>query len=157
LSVTEYALPAPAASLPLATCCPAPDNVIAPPQTPAVPPATPVHVTRTADLGTVAQFVKDAAPASTFKFQVLPAAPPDVVQLTVAAEFPATDPRSGSVAVKLIVAGLAESAFNVVAIGKMLFAAGTTLRAFGWAASDWIVAPSPTRTHVRWIKRFMSR
>jgi hypothetical protein len=116
-----------------------------------------VHVTRTADLGTVAQFVKDVAAASTFKFQVLATAPPDVVQLTVAPEFPATDPKSGSVAVKVMLAGRAETALNVVAIGKMLLAAGTTLRALGWADSDCVITPIPTRTHRRWIKRFMSR
>ena len=55
--------------------------------------------------------------------------PPDVIQLIVAAELPATDPRSGSVAVKLMVLGLAEMALNAVgpAIGKTMFD-GTTTR-----------------------------
>lgn len=143
-------------SLPLATCCPAPDKVMAPPQLPALPPVTLLQVTLTADLGTVAQFVKDAAAACTFKFQVLPAAPPDVVQLTVAAELPDTVPKSGSVAVKLIVPGLAVTALIVVAIGKILFA-GTTTCAFCWADSVWIAAPSTTTTDISWTKWFMWR
>lgn len=116
-------------SLPLATCCEAPDNAMAPPQLPALPPVTPPQVTLIADLGTVAQVAKDAAAACTFKFQVPAADPPDVDQLTVAEELPANDPRSGSVAVKLIVPGLAVTALKVVAIGKTLLA-GTTMRAF---------------------------
>jgi len=95
---------------------------MAPPQVPALPPVTPPQVTVIADLGTVAQLVNEAGFPCTFKFQVLAADPPDVVQLTVAAELPATDPRSGSVAVKLIVPGLAETALKLVAIGMILFA-----------------------------------
>lgn len=76
-------------------------------QAPAVPPVTLPQVTVTAEVGTVAQLVKEAAPAWTFKFQVLPVEPFEVVQLTVDAELPATLPRSGSVAVKLIVPGAA--------------------------------------------------
>ena len=144
-------------SLPLATCCEAPDNVIGPPQAPALPPVTPPQVTRIADLGTVAQFVNAAAAACTFKFQVLAAEPPEVVQLIVAAEFPANGLRSGSVAVKLIVPGLAVTALiEVPAIGKIRFA-GTTTRAFCWANSAWLAAASTTRTHLRWIKGFMWR
>jgi hypothetical protein len=89
---------------------------------------TPPHVTVTADLGTVAQPVKDAGFACTFKFQVLAADPPVVVQLTVAAELPDTLPKSGSVAVKLMVPGFAVTALILVAIGKILF--GTTTLAF---------------------------
>ena len=120
----------PVDSLPLAICCPAPVNVKPPPQVPALPPVTPPHVTVTADLGTVAQPVKDAATAFTFKFQVFAAVPLDVVQLTVAAELPDTLPKSGSVAVKLMVPGLAVTALRVVgpAIGRILF--GTTTLAF---------------------------
>jgi hypothetical protein len=84
----------------------------------------------TADLGTVAQPVKDAGFACNFKFQVFAAVPLDVVQLTVAAELADTLPKSGSVAVKLIVPGLAVTALMVVgpAIGKILF--GTTTLGF---------------------------
>jgi hypothetical protein len=142
--------------LPLATCCEAPDNVMAPPQLPALPPVTPPHVTLIADLGTVAQLAKDAAAACTFKFQVLPAAPPDVVQLTVAEELPVNGPESGSVAVKLIVAGLAVTALKVVAIGKTLLA-GTTMRAFCCAERICTVPPARTTTDIRWISRIMWR
>lgn len=93
---------------------------------------TPPQATLTAERGIVAQLVKDAAAADTCKFQVLAAAPPEVVQLTVAAEFPATlGVVVGSVKLKLIVAGTAEMALSVVAIGKIGLAAGTTTRALG--------------------------
>jgi hypothetical protein len=84
----------------------------------------------TADTGTVPQLAKDAAAAWTFRVHILPPAPPDVVQLIVAAEFPDTVPRSGSVAVNLIVPGLAEMALIVVppAFGKSLL--GTTTLGF---------------------------
>jgi len=143
-------------SLPLATCCEVPDNVMAPPQLPALPPVTPPHVSLIADLGTVAQFVKDAAAACTFKFHVLAADPPDVDQLTVAEELPEADPRSGSVAVKLIVPGLAEMALRVVAMGKARLA-GTTMCAFCWAESICIVPPAMTRIDISLGQRFMWR
>jgi hypothetical protein len=141
-------------SLPLATCCPVPDRVMDPPQVPALPPVTPPQVTLIADLGTVAQFVKDAAAACTFKFQVLPAEPPDVVQLIVAAELPESDPRSGSVAVKLIVPGMAVTALIVVAIGKARLA-GTTMRAFCCAESICMVPAASTTTDISLDPRFM--
>lgn len=102
-----------------------------PVQAPPLPPVTPVHFAVTADVGTVAQPVKDVPEACNFKFQVLPVDPPEVVQLIVAAELPDTVKRSGSVAVKLIVVGLAEMALKVVPgpIGKTLFD-GTTTRGF---------------------------
>ena len=143
-------------SFPLATCCPVPDNVIAPPQAPALPPLTPPHVTVTADRGTVAQFAKFAAAACTFNVQVLAADPPDVDQLTVAEELPASEPRSGSAAVKLIVPGLAEIALKVVAIGKTRLA-GTTMCAFCWAESICIVPPAMTKTDISLDQSFMWR
>jgi hypothetical protein len=110
-----------------------------------------------ADLGTVPQLVKDAAAARTFKFQVLDAKPLLVVQLTVAEVFPATVPRSGSVAVKLIVPGVAVTALIVVlAIGRILFA-GTTTRGFGWAESICIVPPVRTRKDISLDQKFMWR
>ena len=130
--MTEYGLlPGPPASLPLATCCADVDKGTDAPHAPPLPPVTPVHFAVTADVGTVAQLVKFAVVAFTLRFQVLPLDPPDVVQLMVAAELPASDPRSGSVAAKLIVLGLAEMALKVVppAIGKTLFD-GTTTRGF---------------------------
>jgi len=143
-------------SFPLATCCAVPDNVIAPPQAPALPPLTPPQVTETADLGTVVQFVKDAAPPFTFNVQLLAADPPDVVQLIVAEELPAYGPASGSNAVKLIVPGLAEIALKVVAIGKTRLA-GTTICAFCWAESICIVPPAMTRTDISLDQSFMWR
>ena len=128
MRVTEYALPEPVASLPLATCCAEVDKGIDPPHTGELPPVMLLQVTVTADVGTVAQLANDAAEACTFRVHVLPAAPPDVVQLTVAADDPATLPKSGSVAVKLIVLGLAETAPRVVAIGNIFD--GTTTLAF---------------------------
>jgi len=80
-------------------------NWKAPVHSPLVPPATLLHVAVTADAGTVAHDVKFAAEAATVSAQVLAVAPPLVFQLTVAAELPGKLPRSGSVAVKLIVAG----------------------------------------------------
>jgi hypothetical protein len=128
---------------------------MAPPQVPALPPLTPPHVTVTADLGTVVQFVKDAAPPFTFKFQVLPVDPPDVVQLIVAAELPAYGPPSGSRAVKLIVPGLAEMALKLVAIGKARLA-GTTMRAFCCAERVCIV-PATIRIDISLDQRLMWR
>ena len=156
--VTEYDLPMPVASLPLATCCPAVESAKPEPpvQAPPVPPATPVHIAVTADVGTVAQLAKVAAAACTFKVQVLAAAPPDVVQLTVAEELPVNGPRSGSVAVKLIVAGLAVTALKVVAIGETLLA-GTTMCAFCWAESICIVPPAMTKTDISLDQSFMWR
>jgi hypothetical protein len=134
--VTEYDLAAaPLASVPLATCCGDVDSGTGlPTQAPLVPPggATPVQVAVTADVGTVAQLAKVAAAACTLRVQVLLLDPLDVVQLIVAAELPVTAPESGSVDVKLIVLGLAETAPKVVGpppIGKTLFE-GTTTRGF---------------------------
>ena len=92
------------------------------PQAPALPPVMLEHVTLTAEVGTVAQLVKEAADACIFNVHVLPEAPPEVIQLTVADELAATDPRSGSVAVKLMVPGLADTAVTVVAMGRIGFA-----------------------------------
>ena len=130
LRVTEYALLLPLASLPLATCWAEVDNGTEPPQVPPLPPLTPVQAAVTADVGTVAQPAKDVPDACTLKLQVLPPDPPDVIQLIVAAELPDTAPKSGSVAVKLIVLGVAETALIVVPppLGKMLF--GTTTLGF---------------------------
>jgi hypothetical protein len=131
-TVTEYALPLPLASVPLAICCGAPDKVKPPPQAPELPPVTPPQDTFTAERGIVAQLVNDAAAADTFKVHVLPVDPNEVVQLTVAAGLPATlGVVVGSVKLKLIVAGTAEIALSVVAIGKIGLAAGTTTRALG--------------------------
>jgi hypothetical protein len=115
-----------------------------------------VQVALTADVGTVPQLANVAADACTFKVHVLPADPPDVDQLTVADEFPANGPRSGSVAVKLIVAGLAEIALNVVAIGKTR-SAGTTMRPFCCAESICILPAATTRTDISFDTRFMWR
>jgi hypothetical protein len=115
---------------------------------------TPPHVTVTADLGTVAQPVKDAGFACTFKFQVLAADPPVVVQLTVAAELPDTLPKSGSVAVKLMVPGFAVTALILVAIGKILF--GTTTLAF-FCAKLWLAAANIISTDVSLDQWFMWR
>ena len=70
-TVTEYGLLLPVDSLPLAICCPTPDNVKPPPQAPAEPPVTPPQDTLTAERGIVAQLVNDAAAADTFRVQVL--------------------------------------------------------------------------------------
>jgi len=129
---------------------------MAPPQVPALPPATPVQVALTAALGTVVQPVKEAGVACTFKFQVLAADPPDVDQLTVADELPAYGPASGSVAVKLIVAGLAEMALKVVAIGKTR-SAGTTMRAFCCADTICILPAASITTDISFDPRFMWR
>jgi len=128
--VTEYALLLPFASFPLAICWAEVDNGTEPPQVPPLPPLTPVQAAVTADVGTVAQPVKDVPDACTLKFQVLPLDPPEVIQLIVAAELPDTTPKSGSVDVKLIVPGFAETALIVVppALGKILF--GTTTLGF---------------------------
>ena len=118
-------------------------------QAPAVPPVTLLHVTVTADVGTVAQLVNEAVPAWTFKFQVLLAEPLEVVQLTVDAELPATLPRSGSVAVKLIVPGLAVTdASEVAARGPAsgVLAARATTRDLGGPGATWAV-PLHTPPH----------
>ena len=130
--MTEYGLLAPLASFPLATCCAEVDNPTDEPHVPPLPPVTLLHVTWTADVGTVEQLVKDAAEACTLKFQVLPPDPPDVIQLIVAPELPDTAAESGSMAVKLIVLGLAETALMVVPppIGNILFDGTTTLAFF---------------------------
>ena len=143
--------------MPLAICCPAPDKLKEPPQAPALPPVTPPHATRTADLGTVPQLVKEAAAADTCNVQVLAAEPPLVVQLTVAAELPATLPKSGSVAVKLMVPGLAVIALSDVAIGKIRLAAGTTTFGFCSADSTGAELASITSAPISWDERFMWR
>jgi hypothetical protein len=94
------------------------------PQLPGLPSTTLVQVAVTADAGTVEQLANDEEAACTVKVQVAPGDPPDVVQLIVAAALPETAPESGSVAVKLIVLGVAETALIVVPpppLGKMLF------------------------------------
>jgi hypothetical protein len=111
-------------------------------QAPAVPPVTLPQVTVTAEVGTVAQLVNEAVPAWTFKFQVLPVEPFEVVQLTVDAELPATLPRSGSVAVKLIVPGAAETGVKVVAgpaCNPPPLTALATTRDFGGPGASWAV------------------
>lgn len=146
--LTEYGAPELADSLPVATCCEAVDKVMAGLQAPAVPPVTLVQVTVTAEVGTVAQLVNAAAPAFTFKFQVLPLEPPVVVQLTVDAELPETLPRSGSVAVKLIVPGAAETGVRLVAGpagNPPPFTARATTRDFCGPGTTWaVLMPAPT-------------
>jgi len=115
-----------------------------------------VQVAFTADVGTVPQLANVAAEACTFKVHVLPTDPPDVDQLTVADELPAYGPASGSVAVKLIVAGLAVTALRVVAIGKTR-SAGTTMRAFCCAESICMVPAVNTTTDISFDPRFMWR
>jgi hypothetical protein len=115
-----------------------------------------VQRTETADVGTVEHPVNDVADARTLKFQVLPVDPLEVVQLTVAAELPLTETKLGSVAVKLIVLGLAETGPTVVlpAIGKILLA-GTTTRGFFWANRVGIAAANIRSTDISLEKRFM--
>jgi hypothetical protein len=102
-------------------------------QDPELPPVTLLHVTVTADTGTVAQFVNELVVACTCKFQVLLFDPVAVVQLTVEAELPEMPPRSGSAATKLMVLGVAETAPTVAAanIGP---AVPTNTRDFCWDA-----------------------
>ena len=101
--------------------------------------------------------MKDVADARTLKFQVLPADPLEVVQLTVAAALPLTEPKLGSVAVKLIVLGLAETGPIVVpAIGRILLD-GTTTLAFFWADSVGIAPAKIRSTDVSLDKVFMLR
>jgi hypothetical protein len=129
--------------------------LIPPPQVPLLPPMTPVQVTFTADVGTVGQLVNEAALACTASAQVLFLLPLEVIQLIVAAELPATEPRSGSVAVKLMVLGLAEMALKVVgpAIGMIMFD-GTTTLAF-LCAKLWLALQSANKTDIRRMNRFM--
>ena len=138
--LTEYGAPALADSFPVATCCPAVVKVMAGLQAPEVPPVTLLHVAVTAEVGTVAQPVNEAAPACTFKFQVLPVAPLEVVQLTVDAELPETLTKSGSVAVKLIVPGAAETDATLAAGAPakgLALAARATMRDFCGTGATW--------------------
>jgi hypothetical protein len=156
LRVTEYGLLLPVASLPLATCCAEVVKGTDTPHAPPLPPVTLLHATLTADVGTVAQPVKDTLAACTLKFHVLVLVPLDVVQLIVAAELPDTAPESGSVAVKLMVPGFAETALIVVpAIGK-IFDGTTTLAFFGWAKL-WLAAANIISTGVSVDQWFMWR
>lgn len=145
--LTEYEVPELADSLPVATCCEAVDKVMAGLQAPAVPPVTLVQVTVTAEVGTVAQLVNEAVAACTFKFQVVAAEPPVVVQLTVDAELPEKLPRSGSVAVKLIVPGAAETGVRLVAgpaCNPPPFTARATTRDFCGPGTTWAeLMPTP--------------
>jgi len=145
--LTEYGWLAPLASCPVATCCAAVDKVMAGLQDPELPPVTLLQVAVTAEVGTVAQLVNEAAPAFTFKFQVLPLEPPVVVQLTVDAEFPEKLPRSGSVAVKLIVPGAAETGVRLVAgpaCNPPPFTARATTRDFCGPGTTWaVLMPTP--------------
>jgi hypothetical protein len=131
LILTEYGWLAPVDSCPVATCCPLVDKVLA----------------VTAEVGTVAQLVKEPAPAWTFKFQVLPLEPPVVVQLTVDAELPETLPKSGSVAAKLIVLGAAETGVRLVAgpaCNPPPFTARATTRDFPGRGATWaVLMPAP--------------
>jgi hypothetical protein len=63
LRVTEYGAFVLADSLPVATCWAVVESAIAGLQVPEVPPVTLPHVTVTADVGTVAQPVNEAAAA----------------------------------------------------------------------------------------------
>ena len=83
--------------------------------------------------------------------------PPEVVQLTVAAEFPLTLPRSGSVAAKVIVAGLALTEATEVAAGKSLFAAGTMSLGFCWPDAIWNVQANMTQAPIDFGKLIMLR
>ncbi|MBI3665745.1 MAG: hypothetical protein HY236_05875 [Acidobacteria bacterium] len=65
------------------------------------------QATVTAETGTVAHPEKSELPASTESVQLLALLPPLTDQVTVAGLLPVTLPRSGSVAVKVIVPGLA--------------------------------------------------
>ena len=109
--VTEYGEPPAVASSPLAICRDVVLNWKALPHRPFVPPETLLHETRTADAGTVEHDAKFAVDAATESVQVLNMLPPLVVQLTVAGELPGKLPRSGSVAVKLMVLGAATALF----------------------------------------------
>lgn len=107
------------ASFPVATCWPVVDRVIAGLQAPELPPVTLLHVAVAADTGTVEQFVNEAAAVCTCKVQVLLVEPLLLLQLTVEGEFPETLPEFGFPAVKLIVAGLAETVPRAVAAGMI--------------------------------------
>lgn len=130
-------------SLPVATCWPVVDSVIALLQTPELPPVTLLHVTVTADVGTVAQLVKEVAAACTLRVQLLLVDPPEVFQVTVEAELPDTLPRSGSVDAKLMLVGLAVTVPTVAASGT---AAGIMVCGFcpppTWAAPRHAQSPA---------------
>lgn len=117
LRFTEYDALVVEDSLPLATCTAVVESAKAVAQAPELPPVTLLHDTVTADVGTVAQLVKEVAAACTFRFQVEEVDPLVVFQLTTEAEFPATLPRSGSVEVKLIVLGVAVTVPRLAANG----------------------------------------
>jgi len=74
------------------------------------------QVTVTAEAGAVAHPVNDAPPACTLSVQFcLLSWPLRMLQVTVLVELPATLPRSGSVAEKLMVAGVAVIGLSVAA------------------------------------------
>ena len=114
------------------------DKVNADLQAPELPPVTLLHVTVTADAGTVLQPVNEAPAAFTLRFQVLLLDPLVVVQSTVEAALPETFPRSGSLAVKLIVLGVAVTLPKPVDAGTILPAAGAITCAFCPAAATFI-------------------
>jgi hypothetical protein len=123
--------------LPVATCCPVVDSVTADLQAPEEPPLTLLQVTVTAEVGTVAQPVKDEDAACTLRFQVLLLEPLEVVQLTVDEELPETVPESGLVEVKLIVLGVALTLPRPVVAGITALAVRTKRRCFCSADSSW--------------------
>lgn len=144
-------------SLPLATCLPLVAKVTAGEQAPAFPPDTLLQVTVTAETGTVPQLVKELAAACTFRVQVLPFEPFEVAQLMDAAELPLTLPRSGSVAVKLIVPGLAVTVPSVAAIGINRLEAGITTLAFCCAGNVAIVQAYISEAPISFNAWFMWR
>ena len=123
--------------MPVASSCPVVDSVTADLQAPEDPPITLLQVTFTAEVGTVAQPVKDADAACTLRFQVLLLDPLEVVQPTVDEALPETVPESGFVEVKLIVLGLAVTVPRPVVAGMIAFAVRTIRRCFCSADSSW--------------------
>lgn len=108
-SVTVYP-PAPDASAPPATVCAAVDSVNDDPQEP-VPPVpetlAEAHATLTADTGMVVQVGNADVEVASWSAQFDAVAPFRTCQLTVATAVAMTIPVSGSVALKLMVDGLA--------------------------------------------------
>jgi hypothetical protein len=86
-----------------------------------------VQVAVTADVGTVVHPVNVEAPAWIPTVQDLVVAPPLRLKASVAAEDPVTNPKSGSVAEKLIVAGVAEMDVTLVAKTVRVLAGTTTI------------------------------
>lgn len=120
----------PGASSPLATWVAVVERGTLPLQVPPVPPVTVVHFAVTALAGRLAQVLKEAG-ALTVSFQVFAGPPPFVSQLSVTGPEPLTEGVvSGSGAVKVIVAGLAANAFEMlVAIGFATTVAGRSVAA----------------------------